>query len=144
LSGYIGFLEITMFETTGSCGSVLICDDDADTREVIAACLTHAGYSVCAVSGYDELRKLLVNLEVEAILLDICMPEYDGFCVADTLRLLGEKAPIIFITAYDTPKRRLSATYISGVAGYLKKPFDPDALLAMVNDAVESRKKSLT
>jgi DNA-binding response OmpR family regulator len=122
-------------------GTILVCDDDADIRETLDAVLTSENFKVHTVSGYEEMRPLLVNIQPDAILLDICMPEYDGFYVADSLRDLGEKAPIIFITAYDNPKRRLSASFVSRVYAYLKKPFNPDELLAVVDHAIQSARR---
>ena len=124
-------------------GNVLICDDDADAREVATAWLKSEGYDVCAVSGYEELRHLLVSLEPDAIVLDICMPEYDGFQVAESLRMLGERAPIIFLTAYDSRERRENAEYVTHVSGYLKKPYDPQALLKTIEAAIRNRPPSV-
>ena len=108
-----------MFETTGSRGSVLVCDDDADAREVITACLSQEGYNVCAVNGYDELRHLLISLEVDAILLDICMPDYDGFFVAETLRQTAgnnQTLPAIFRGAdFRGFKNRVHAFFLRGI-----------------------------
>src|SRR5438105_2671729 len=135
-------LERTRMAITSiSQGMVLVCDDDADTRDVLAVSLERAHYKVCSVSGYDELKHELVSIEPDVILLDICMPDFDGFYVADSLRLLGEMAPIIFITAYDKTDYRISASFVSRVHAYLRKPFDPEELLKLMEQAIKSARK---
>jgi DNA-binding response OmpR family regulator len=130
-----------MATTSISEGTVLICDDDADIRDALAVNFETAHYKVHTVSGYEELRHQLIDIDPDVILLDICMPDYDGFYVADSLQLLGEKAPIIFITAFDNPKNRLTASFVSRVHAYVRKPFDPDELLATVRHAIKTSQK---
>ena len=69
------------------------------------------------------------------IILDIRMPERDGFWLAEGLQALGQQIPIIFLTGYDSMIYRLYAPFVGSIA-YLTKPVDTKLLLAKVEKAL--------
>lgn len=101
---------------------ILVADDEADIRALLRILLEKDGYRVLeAADGLEALRALRDHPEVSLILLDIMMPNLDGFETARALRKSTD-APILFLTARssDTDK---TAAYGNGGDDYIVKPF---------------------
>jgi CheY-like chemotaxis protein len=112
-------------------GCVLVIDDDAIARELIADHLKAEGFSVATAAGGLEGLKLAKELRPTAITLDVMMPDLDGWSVLATLRQDAELAdiPVIMITIVDEHRRGIAL----GAAGYLTKPIDRERLHRLVN-----------
>jgi signal transduction histidine kinase/CheY-like chemotaxis protein len=109
---------------------VLVIDDDATARELIADQLKAEGLSVVTAAGGLEGLKLAKELHPIAITLDVVMPDLDGWSVLAALRQDGELAeiPVIMTTILDEHRRAVAL----GAAGYLTKPIDRDRLHRLV------------
>src|SRR5205085_10788794 len=109
---------------------VLVIDDDATARELIAEHLTAAGFSVATAAGGLEGLKLARELRPICITLDVMMPDLDGWSVLAALRQDAELAeiPVIMVTILDEQRRAASL----GAAGYLTKPIDRERLHRLV------------
>jgi len=107
-------------------GCVLVIDDDATARELIADHLKAEGFSVVTAAGGVEGLKLAKDLRPTAITLDVIMPDLDGWSVLAALRQDPELAeiPVIMITIVDEQRRGVAL----GAAGYLTKPIDRERL----------------
>jgi signal transduction histidine kinase/CheY-like chemotaxis protein len=105
---------------------VLVIDDDATARELIAEELKAEGLSVVTAAGGLEGLKLAKELRPRAITLDVIMPDLDGWSVLAALRQDGELAeiPVIMVTILDEHRRAVAL----GAAGYLSKPIDRERL----------------
>lgn len=110
---------------------IIVCDDDEDIVDFLAFMLRTNDYDVRVASSYEEVMAVLEKYEPDLLLLDIRMPEFDGFNVAETLRMKKVTFPIVFMTAHDNTFCRLYATTLDA-AGYLKKPFEADDVLEVV------------
>jgi signal transduction histidine kinase len=113
---------------------ILIVDDKEENLFSLKALLQLHSYEVdMASSGELALKKLLKN-DYALIILDVQMPEMDGFEVAEAVTGLNKTKdiPIIFLTAVNIDKRFISMGYASGGVDYVTKPFDPDLLLLKV------------
>jgi signal transduction histidine kinase/CheY-like chemotaxis protein len=110
---------------------VLVIDDDATARELIADHLKAEGFSVETAAGGVEGLKLAKELRPTAITLDVMMPDLDGWSVLAALRQDPELAeiPVIMITIVDEHRRGIAL----GAAGYLTKPIDRERLHRLVN-----------
>jgi signal transduction histidine kinase/CheY-like chemotaxis protein len=110
---------------------VLVVDDDATARELIADQLKAEGFSVATAAGGLEGLKLAKDLRPIAITLDVMMPDLDGWSVLAALRQDPELAeiPVIMITILDEHRRGVAL----GAAGYLTKPIDRERLHRMVS-----------
>ena len=110
---------------------VLVIDDDATARELIADHLKAEGFSVVTAAGGVEGLKLAKQLRPTAITLDVMMPDLDGWSVLAALRQDPELAdiPVIMITIVDEHRRGIAL----GAAGYLTKPIDRERLHRLVN-----------
>ncbi|MFL6823206.1 MAG: response regulator [Xanthobacteraceae bacterium] len=110
---------------------VLVVDDDATARELIAEHLKAEGFAVVTAAGGLEGLKLAKELRPIAITLDVMMPDLDGWSVLAALRQDPELAeiPVIMITILDEHRRGVAL----GAAGYLTKPIDRERLSRMVS-----------
>jgi two-component system, OmpR family, response regulator MprA len=109
---------------------VLVVDDDQAVRSAIARAL-RADYEVSeAVDGADALAKQAAQ-PVDAIVLDVMMPEVDGIAVCRTLRRRGDQTPILVVTARDAISDRVDGLD-AGADDYLVKPFAVEELRARV------------
>jgi adenylate cyclase len=109
---------------------ILVIDDDATARELIADHLKAEGFSVVTAAGGVEGLKLAKDLRPTAITLDVMMPDLDGWSVLAALRQDPELAeiPVIMITIVDEHRRGIAL----GAAGYLTKPIDRDRLRRVI------------
>ena len=113
---------------------VLLVDDRPENLLALEAVLEPLGLDlVCVRSGADALRRLLVD-EFAVIVLDVQMPELDGF---ETARLIKGRertrhVPIIFLTAISGGLEHHLKGYAAGAVDYVYKPFEPDILRAKV------------
>lgn len=112
---------------------VLIVEDDEDSRDVYREVLRSSGFRVdTAASGLDGLDRARKGLP-DAILMDISVPEMDGWAVTAELGKDPSTAgiPVIVVTAYAFPEDRIRADGL-GCAGFLTKPCEPSRVLAEV------------
>jgi CheY-like chemotaxis protein len=115
----------------GSHGTVLVIDDDATARELIAAHLIANGFAVeAAANGVDGLKKAR-ELKPVAITLDILMPDIDGWTVLVALKADPELTdiPVVIVTIVDEQRRGIAL----GAAGYLTKPIDRERLVEILS-----------
>jgi two-component system, NtrC family, sensor kinase len=110
---------------------VLVIDDDATARELIADHLKAEGFSVVTAAGGVEGLKLAKELRPTAITLDVMMPDLDGWSVLAALRQDPDLAdiPVIMVTIVDEHRRGIAL----GAAGYLTKPIDREKLHRLVS-----------
>ncbi len=112
---------------------ILIVEDDEDSREVYREVLEDSGFDVdTAVTGTEALR-MARERHPDAILMDISVPEMDGWTV--TSELSGDPGtadiPVIIVTAYAFQADRVRAEGL-GCAGFLTKPCEPSRVLAEI------------
>ncbi|GAA0384746.1 response regulator transcription factor [Streptomyces luteireticuli] len=109
---------------------ILVVDDDPDVREAVADSLRVEGYEVrTAPDGLAALEALAAGPQPAALVLDLAMPVLDGLSVCRRLRELGDRTPVLVLTARDTVSDRV-AGLDAGADDYLVKPFALDELLA--------------
>ena len=115
--------------TTGT-DWVSIVDDDASIRSSLARAFKGNGIPVETFGSAEEYLTREVTGEPRCIVLDINLGAQSGFDLRDRLVSDGDAPPIIFITAHEMSWPQLERC--AGSCGYLRKPFDTDALLALV------------
>lgn len=101
---------------------VLVVDDDAAVRQSLMTALARDGYQVHAVDGGRAALEHLAAEGADAVVLDVAMPEPNGLEVCRTLRSLGDRTPILILTARDLIDDRV-AGLDAGADDYLTKPF---------------------
>jgi two-component system, sensor histidine kinase and response regulator len=123
---------------------ILLVDDQADNLLSAGAVLECLGQEVVkAESGREALRHLLEE-DFAVIVLDVMMPEMDGFETAALIRQRDRSrhTPIIFLTALGRSEEHIRRGYTLGAVDYLAKPFVPEILRAKVSVFVELHRKS--
>ena len=113
---------------------ILLVDDREENLLALEAILGGLGHELLrATSGADALKHLLVE-DVSLILLDVQMPEMDGYETAAHIkgRARTQDIPIIFLTAIDREAHQAYRGYAAGAVDFLAKPFDPWVLRAKV------------
>ena len=108
---------------------LLVVDDDRAVRDALRRALTLAGYEVKGAEGGAEAIELVAEELPDAVVLDVGMPEIDGLEVCRRLRLLGNRVPILMLTARVEVSDRI-AGLDAGADDYLVKPFDVEELKA--------------
>jgi two-component system response regulator MprA len=108
---------------------VLVVDDDRAVRDALRRVLTLAGYEVHVAEGGAEAIEAVVQSVPDAVVLDVGMPGVDGLEVCERLRRLGNRVPILMLTARVEISDRV-AGLDAGADDYLVKPFDNDELKA--------------
>jgi two-component system response regulator MprA len=112
-------------------GRILVVDDDPDVRDAIETALELEGHRVAtAVDGLDALAQL-ARATFDLIVLDVLMPNIDGFAVCSRLRAAGDPTPILIVTARDAEDDRIRGLDL-GADDYIVKPFALGELLARV------------
>ncbi|MFF1839370.1 response regulator transcription factor [Streptomyces sp. NPDC058231] len=113
---------------------VLVVEDDHGLRDVLARGLREENFAVVtAASGAGALRTL--GDPVDAVVLDIGLPDSDGRDVCQAMRSAGLRAPVVFLSAHDTLTHRLSG-FSAGGDDYLAKPFHLAELAARIRAAL--------
>src|SRR5215831_9808468 len=120
---------------------VLVVDDEPNIRELVQVALKFHG---CAVStagnGVDALR-LAESARPDLIVLDVVLPDLDGFEVCRRLRAGGNEVPVIFLTARDTSSDTVTGLALGG-DDYVTKPFSVEALVARVRAVLRRASRS--
>jgi two-component system OmpR family response regulator len=110
---------------------VLVVDDEPNIRELLQVALKFHGCSVTtAGTGKDALRHAGSD-RPDLIVLDVMLPDMDGFEVCRRLRAAGNEVPVIFLTARDTSSDTVTGLALGG-DDYVTKPFSVEALVARV------------
>lgn len=110
---------------------LLVCEDERDLNDIISMKLSSDGYSVDSAYDGKEAIDILSYTEYDAVILDVMMPEADGFEVLKSLRAAGKNTPVLFLTARDTVEDRVKGLDI-GANDYLIKPFSFEELAARI------------
>jgi two-component system, OmpR family, response regulator len=110
---------------------VLVVDDEPNIRELVQVALKFHGCAVTTgATGGDALR-LAETDQPDLIVLDVMLPDIDGFEVCRRLRASGNEVPIIFLTARDTTSESITGLTLGG-DDYITKPFSVEALVARI------------
>lgn len=124
--------------TASGLKNILIIDDDAQSIFLLRHILEKKGYQVMsAISGNEGLKKL-ESFKADLLLLDIIMPEMDGYQVCKKMKLNPDlqAIPVIFITASNDPDELIHG-FEAGAVDFISKPFNKSELLARVNTHLE-------
>jgi two-component system, OmpR family, phosphate regulon response regulator OmpR len=110
---------------------ILVVDDDARLRELLNRYLSEQGFAVRTVADGNDMNRWLARERYDLLILDLMLPGEDGLSICRRLRGLGEKLPIIMLTAKGDDVDRIVGLEI-GADDYLPKPFNPRELVARI------------
>lgn len=122
--------------------SMLIIEDDPDSREMLSVLLENAGAVPVAAASVTEALRLLGDLEIDVVLSDIGMPERDGFDLIRSLRTFSNlrvrRAPAIAVTAFARQEDR-DRILGAGFDAHVSKPVEPAELFVTIAEVVQAR-----
>ena len=112
-------------------GELLVVDDEPFLREAVAASLRFLGFEVTTAESGASALLLARDRPFDLVVLDVMLPDTDGFEVVARLRRDGLRVPVIFLTARDTQADKVTGLTIGG-DDYLTKPFGLEELAARI------------
>jgi two-component system, OmpR family, response regulator len=111
--------------------TLLLVDDEENLRSMLRAALRHEGFEVHPVATGREALDAVETVKPDLIVLDVMLPDLDGFEVCNRLRREGSKTPVLFLTARDGTEDKVRGLTLGG-DDYLVKPFSLDELVARI------------
>lgn len=115
--------------------NVLVVEDDPPLRRSVTAALTASGHAVHTAATGAEALEALAQAGFDAMILDIGLPDIDGFEILARLRRSGSVLPVVMLTARDGLRERVAGLDM-GADDYVLKPFEPDELIARLRAVV--------
>ena len=112
-------------------GGLLVVDDEPFLRDAVAASLRFLGFEVTTADNGTDALRLARDGRFDLVVLDVMLPDTDGFEVVRRLRRDGSRVPVIFLTARDTQADKVTGLTIGG-DDYLTKPFGLEELAARI------------
>ena len=106
---------------------ILLVDDEAQLRQMVSGLLAGAGYQVIEAADCAQARAAMAEGRPDAVLLDVMLPDGDGFSLLPELRRFGD-IPVLYLSARDEDEARLQGLGL-GADDYITKPFLPQELL---------------
>jgi DNA-binding NtrC family response regulator len=121
---------------------IAIVEDQADIRYSVTKILKRHGHEVIGFNGSEsELAQTIIHAKVQLLILDVQLGvNYNGIDLAKELKEQNSDLPIILMTAYTTAQNMIEASKL-GIQDILKKPFDEESLLELVNPYSQSKSK---
>src|SRR5260370_11165074 len=122
-----------------------IADDEREKNDILANLVQARDYQPVQLYSGSEVAAAVREHVPEVILLDLMLPDLDGFAVCDQLKRNRETnlTPVIMVTALNDANHRAAGVRV-GANGYLTKPFTPDQLFEVIEKAVAWRKEHET
>ncbi|MEJ6554082.1 DNA-binding response regulator [Microbacterium esteraromaticum] len=108
---------------------ILVVDDEPNIRDLLSRGLTFAGFTVRTVANGAATISAVLEEEPDLIILDVMLPDMNGFSVTKRLRGAGFTAPILFLTAKDDTQDKIEGLNAGG-DDYVTKPFALDEIVA--------------
>ncbi|MFK7771903.1 MAG: response regulator transcription factor [Saprospiraceae bacterium] len=120
---------------------ILLVEDEENIREVVKLNLELEEYEVITSGNGKDALKKIEEQHFDLLILDVMLPDVDGFQICEQVRLSNMEVPIIFLTAKDTSLDRINGLK-KGADDYLTKPFHLEELLLRVNNLIKRSSKS--
>ena len=111
---------------------IIIVEDDKEIREELKILLENSGYEVQIISDFEHIIEKIIEEQVHLILLDINLPNKDGFEICSKIRAKS-KVPIIFVTSRNNSMDELKGIMLGG-DDYIEKPYNVPILLARIKN----------
>ncbi len=110
---------------------ILVADDDKHTRMLLSAVLKNANYTVTAVEDGQKAIEVLDREHIDLVVLDVMMPNMDGYEFTRTVRRTNPTLPILMVTAKHLPGDEKQG-FLVGTDDYITKPIDEETLLLRI------------
>ncbi|OFI39206.1 DNA-binding response regulator [Arthrobacter sp. SW1] len=110
---------------------LLVVDDEPNIRELLSTSLRFAGFDVVAAANGREALAAVEQHSPDLVVLDVMLPDMDGFTVTRRLRAAGKHFPVLFLTAKDDTEDKVTGLTVGG-DDYVTKPFSLDEVVARI------------
>ncbi len=122
--------------------TILVVDDEEDIRQILSSFLQKEGYECLVAASGEKALTLLKDNDIDLVILDIMMPEMDGFEVLEKLRndTKTERIPVIMLTGVEG-KSKVKEALDKGVTYYITKPFETIDLASKIRVALSEELK---
>ncbi|HEY9523825.1 MAG TPA: response regulator transcription factor [Thermopolyspora sp.] len=111
-------------------GRLLVVDDEPNIRELLSASLRFAGFEVLTAADGREAVQIAERSRPDLVVLDVMLPDLDGFAVMNRLRSGGRRIPVVFLTARDATEDKITGLTLAD--DYVTKPFSLEEVLARI------------
>ena len=111
--------------------TIVVVDDEPSIRELLVASLHFAGYEVETAASGSEAIEVISRTKPDMIILDVMLPDIDGFTVTRRIRQEGITAPVLFLTARDDTQDKVMGLTVGG-DDYVTKPFSLEEVVARI------------
>lgn len=127
-----------MTEQGGATGKVLVVDDEENIVFLVESALQLHGFDTVTVSNGRDALRAVEQHQPDLVVLDVMLPDLDGFTVLRRLRDAGSQVPVLFLTARDATDDRVHGLTIGG-DDYMVKPFAVAELVARIKLSLRRR-----
>ena len=124
-------------------GELLVVDDEPFLRDAVAASLRFLGFDVITAETGAEALRLARDRPFDLVVLDVMLPDTDGFDVVRRLRRDGRQVPVIFLTARDTQDDKVTGLALGG-DDYMTKPFGLEELAVRIHTVLRRTRPAAT
>ncbi|GAA1155068.1 response regulator transcription factor [Ornithinicoccus hortensis] len=111
--------------------TLLVVEDETNIRELLATSLKFAGFQVHAAADGNTALKMASEHDIDLAVMDVMLPDMDGFTVTRRLREAGRQVPIVFLTARDSLDDKVKGLTVGG-DDYVTKPFSLEEVVARI------------
>jgi two-component system, OmpR family, response regulator len=118
---------------------LLVVDDEPNILELLSATLRFSGFEVASASTGQQALAMAQTFKPDLLVLDVMMPDFDGFEVAKRLRAGGTRTPVLFLTARDSDEDKVTGLTIGG-DDYVTKPFSLEEVIARIRSILRRTK----
>ena len=115
---------------------VLLAEDDRDFGNILSQYVTISGFDVTLARDGNEAWELFSSEKPDICVLDVMMPEMDGFTLGEKIKKVQPDVPLIFLTAKSLKEDIVRGLKI-GADDYITKPFDPEVLILRINNILK-------
>jgi two-component system OmpR family response regulator len=110
---------------------LVVVDDEPNIRELLATSLRFAGFEVHSAADGASALRLVRQVDPDLVVLDVMLPDMDGFTLTRRLREKGQHVPVVFLTARDDTSDKVTGLTVGG-DDYVTKPFSLEEVVARI------------
>lgn len=115
---------------------ILIVEDNENVRQAYQLILQAEGYQTITAESGAEGLEMIQKHHPNLVLLDVGLPDINGFDVLSTLRQKNKELPVIMVTAYSSIKKVIEIMNL-GISGYLVKPVTSERMIEKINEVLK-------
>lgn len=122
--------------------TIVVVDDEPSIRELVSASLHFSGFDVKTASNGTEAIDVITQTNPDLVVLDVMLPDIDGFTVTRRIRQQGVEAPVLFLTARDDTQDKVMGLTVGG-DDYVTKPFSLEEVVARIRAILRRTKEQV-